>query len=104
MHEIIVSPTKHGKFTAHYKGVLLCTSETPFFDGARELVRRNWASPDDILTMRHEGSLVWAMRATVSRAAACSISQPSAGGAPKLRKYEPFTGPDTSAGHSSEAA
>lgn len=112
MHEIIITPAaetnslrKCGqRFTAEYKGQVLCVSETLFFDGARELLARNWARPDDMLTMRDAGSKFWAMRGRVGKAASLAIKQPSKGKAPQLAKFECYSAPEMNDAASEDAA
>ena len=93
---LIVSPhirrdgTKHpNAFDARLadSGEVLCTSERPFFDGARALLKAGRASPDDMLVMRHAGSDHDALRAKVGVAAGLTIEETGFG--PKRRKYKP---------------
>jgi hypothetical protein len=93
-HTIIVAPhirpdgTRHpNAFDARLDGELVCTSETPFFDGARILLKTGKASPDDVLVMRHTGSDHDALRARVGYAAGLTIEETGFG--PKRRKYKP---------------
>ena len=59
-HAIAVSPhvradsTKHpNAFETWLGGDVLCISETPLLDGARALLARGIAQPDDTIAMRH---------------------------------------------------
>jgi hypothetical protein len=90
---IIVSPhikpddQKHSNaFDVRFRGELICTSETPFLDGARELLKRGMAEPDDMLTMWHEGSEHWAIRARVGMAAKLVRREPKGKGRLRLVK------------------
>lgn len=82
--EIVISPAK---FRAVFGDLELCVSETPFFDGARELLKRRLAQPGDMLTLRHAGAVYWSMRATVRRAAGSMLVETRAG--PRCRQYTP---------------
>ncbi len=90
-HIIAVSPhvgadgTRHpNAFEARLAGALLCISETPMLDGARALLARGIAQPDDTVVMRHAGSHVDALRARVGVAAKLAIED-RPGGDPGLR-------------------
>ena len=88
---ITVSPhmrpdgTKHpNAFEARLAGDVLCVSETPLLDGARALLARGIAHPNDTIAIRHGGSRVDALRARVGVAAGLAVEdRPS--GAPGLR-------------------
>lgn len=91
---LIVTPhirpdgTKHpNAFAAALDGELICVSETPLFDSAREMLRRDMAQPDDMLVMQHAGSTHWAMRGKVGEAAKWTIEESGSG--PRRRRYRP---------------
>ena len=94
-HAIAVSPhmradgTKHpNAFEARLAGAVLCVSETPLLDGARALLARSIAQPDDTIAMRHAGSHVDALRARVGVAAGLAIEdRPSGNPGLLLGKY-----------------
>ena len=94
-HVIAVSPhvgadgTKHpNAFEARLAGAVLCVSETPLLDGARALLARGIAQPDDTIVMRHAGSHVDALRARVGVAAGLAIEdRPSGNPGLLLGKY-----------------
>lgn len=82
---IIVSPhirpdgVKHpSAFDANFNGKLICTSETPLLDSARELLKRGLAHPEDWIVMRHVGSDHDALRAKVGMAAKLMKAERSA--------------------------
>jgi hypothetical protein len=60
-------------------------SRTPFVDGARALLKDNIASPGDLLIMRHAGSNVDALRASVGIAAGLTIAEDG----PRFAKWTP---------------
>lgn len=60
----------------------------PFFDGARELLKRG-IDPDTPLISRHEGSQTIALQSTVGEAARWSVSEADRGGLSK-RPYRPW--------------
>jgi hypothetical protein len=91
---LIVAPhirrdgTRHpNAFDARLDGDLICTSETPLFDGARALLKTGKAAADDMLVMRHVGSEHDALRARVGVAAGLTIEETGHG--PRRRKYKP---------------
>lgn len=93
--EIVINPhiRKDGtkdpcRFDALFGGNLLCVSEAPFFDEARELLKRGLANGEEELTMRREGAENWDLRWTVRCAAAHSISQSPARGGTKSCKIQ----------------
>ena len=96
-HVIVVSPhmradgTRHpNAFEARLAGELLCVSETPLLDGARALLARGIAHPNDTIAIRHGGSHVDALRARVGTAAGLAISDPAGGRRITLRRWEEF--------------
>ena len=96
-HVIAVSPhvgadgTRYpNAFEARLAGAVLCISETPLLDGARALLARGIAQPDDTIVMRHAGSDVDALRARVGVAADLAISDPAGGRRIALRRWEEF--------------
>ena len=96
-HVIVVSPhmrsdsTRHSNaFEARLAGAVLCVSETPLLDGARALLARAIAQPNDTIVMRHAGSHVDALRARVGVAAGLAISDPAGGRRIALRRWEEF--------------
>ena len=83
--------TKHpNAFEARLAGDVLCISETPLLDGARALLARGIALPNDTIVMRHAGSHVDALRARVGVAAGLAISDPAGGRRIALRRWEEF--------------
>ena len=85
-HAIAVWPhvradsTKHpNAFETWLGGDVLCISETPLLDGARALLARGIAQPDDTIAMRHAGSHVDALRARVGVAAGLAIEDRPSG-------------------------
>ena len=83
--------TRHpNAFEARLAGELLCVSETPLLDGARALLARGLALPNDTIVMRHAGSDVDALRARVGTAAGLAISDPAGGRKIALRRWEEF--------------
>ena len=70
--EIVIAPAGGQRqadvFTAHWGDILLATSRTPFFDGARKLLEIG-AEPTDLLIMRHQGSSTPSLRARIAVAA-----------------------------------
>jgi hypothetical protein len=73
------------RYEAHCGGELLSTSRTPFFAAARALLERGH-SPDDAITMRHEGQQVIALRATPGTAAGLTVIENATAG-PRLGRY-----------------
>ena len=93
-HVVIVTPhirpdgRKHANaFDARVDGVLICTSETPFFDAARALLKDGTADPSDMLVMRHAGAHHDALRGKVGAAAGLRIEETGFG--PRRRRYAP---------------
>lgn len=73
------------RYEAHCGGELLSTSRTPFCAAARALLERGH-SPDDTLTMRHEGQQVVALRATLGKAAGVAVIENESAG-PRFGRY-----------------
>jgi len=73
------------RYEARCGGELLATSRTPFFAAARALLERGH-SPDDDLTMRHEGQQVVALRATLGKAAGITVIENETAG-PRFGRY-----------------
>jgi hypothetical protein len=72
-------PARHGKFHARLEdGTELCKStRQPLLDGTRELLKRG-VDPQTRLVMRHEGSPVDALTATVGAAAKLTVDEGNA--------------------------
>ena len=66
------------------------STATPFLTAARVLFAEG-TSPDTELAMRHEGSDMIGLRATVGGAAALRVSEDD-GGLPRFRPFTPFDG------------
>ena len=73
------------RYEAHCGGELLATSRTPFFAAARALLERGH-SPQGVLTMRHAGQQVVALRATLGKAAGVTVIENETAG-PRLGRY-----------------
>jgi hypothetical protein len=58
---------------------LFCSSNTIFFDAARKLLRSGCAAPEDVLIMKHAGSDLEALRATIGHAAKLTVEERDAG-------------------------
>lgn len=93
--EIGAKPCRHwgnteNMFEARVEGELLCRSRTPFLSAARKLQRRG--VPDDtLIEMRHEGSSMVAMRATVGLAAGLTVREDNDGKMPpRFKPYKAF--------------
>ena len=93
---IIVNPAPYekgrpnkvtGKFEARLEDgrMLVRASRTPFFDSARRLLDEG-VDPGTILIMRHKGSTVDALRATVGAAAKLTVAERDASG-PRIEKW-----------------
>ena len=68
--------TRPGKFDARLGDRLLCQSTpTPFCDASRVMLAEGLAEPADTLVMRHAGSQVDALRATVAVAARLTVAE-----------------------------
>jgi hypothetical protein len=81
-------PAAPGRFEVRVGDRLLCASAAPFCAAARVLVAEG-VDPATVLTMRHEGSGVIAMTATVGCAACLTVVEGS-DGVPRFRKWVPF--------------
>jgi len=98
---IIVAPiaSSPGWFTAKLTSdadVLVTSSRTPFLDAARRLLEIGY-SPETLAIMRHAGSQVDSLRATISDAAALTVTTAGNGrpvfavraaAAPPIRSHE----------------
>src|SRR5258708_15707878 len=85
---IIVAPiaSSPGRFMAKLASdgdVLVTSSRTPFLDAARRLLELGY-SADAGLVMRHAGSVVDSLRATVGTAARLTVKEKAAVGEPEL--------------------
>lgn len=68
--------------------VLLESVRTPFFDAARELLRRG-LDPSAVLEMRHRGSSIVALRQAIGRAAKLTVIETNKVG-PLIARWVPF--------------
>ena len=85
--------TRPGKFDARLGDRLLCQSTpTPFCDASRVMLAEGLAEPADTLVMRHAGSQVDALRATVAVAARLTVTD-SRLGRPRFAAWQPFIAP-----------
>ena len=89
MHIVTIAPipTRPGCYTARCNGRLLCRSRQPFLDSARELLATGYPA-DTIIVMRHAGSAVESVRATVGAAAALTVSE-EANRPPRFKLWKP---------------
>ena len=79
--------TKRGPvYDAYLNGTLLCSSRTPFLDGARLLLSQGYPAKT-VLRMRHEGSEHWSLQASIGKAAKLSVRDDRSSG-PTFRAYE----------------
>lgn len=90
---ITVTPAGGGAFHAYRGSVveeakLLCTSSTPFLSAARVLLSEG-VDPATPIAMKHSGSDVVSLRATVGVAATLSIRE-TRGGDFRFVAYRPF--------------
>ncbi|WP_336492634.1 hypothetical protein [Methylobacterium nigriterrae] len=82
------NPRGYGPYRVYPGQTLLCTVRQPFYDGARELLRRGY-SPDAFLTMRHEGSAHRSfVPIPIGQAAKLTVVENDADGL-RVRVYEP---------------
>jgi hypothetical protein len=94
--EIIVSRhiRSNGKphrsdFDCHIDGrAFLCTSRQPFLEAARALIAMGFR-PDVVLVMRHAGSRVVALRASIGVAARLTIDEHNG---TRFAPWKPFSG------------
>ena len=77
--EIIVKPSElRHQFEASLEDRVLCTSQTPFCDSARILLKEG-VNPDLPLIMRHLGSSTVALKSTVGIAAGLTVADDGIG-------------------------
>jgi hypothetical protein len=99
---ITVQPSGHGKFNAFLneqgadksQQCVVENSRTPFCDSARAMLAAHDATtgqclvaPDDLLEMRHHGSSVLALRATIGTAASRTVNDSSGNGTPRFVRW-----------------
>ncbi len=92
---LIVEPVGRDRFSARLDGRLLVTSRVPFCDAARALMAEG-ADPDAVITMRHAGSEVDALRARLSIAAGLTVREDRGG--PEFVRHRPFALDDVRSG------
>ena len=88
--EIVPIPSRPGCFAAYLpdgRG-LIRASRQPLLDGARALAAEG-APSETVITVRHRGSTIVAMRSTVGEAAKWTIEESDRGGLRK-RRWRPF--------------
>lgn len=83
MH-ITITP-KGQLYEARLGGDILTTSRTPFLSSARALLERGH-SPDTVLTMRHAGEEMIALRGTIGTAAPLTVTESDTAG-PRFARY-----------------
>ncbi|QRM27370.1 hypothetical protein [Microvirga sp. VF16] len=71
---IVVRPVSQGRYAALLDSQELCRSSMPFFSAARRLLAQEH-DPSTLLSMRHEGSAVVALRSTIGRAARLTVQE-----------------------------
>ena len=72
---ITITTLGRGLYAAHHAGHgLLAASSQPFLDGCRVLLAEGWP-PDTPVAMAHAGSPHIALRSTVGKAAALTVSE-----------------------------
>jgi hypothetical protein len=91
---IIVAPiaSSPGRFMTKLASdgdVLVTSSRSPFLDEARRLLELGY-SADAGLVMRHAGSVVDSLCATVGTAARLTVKEKAAGSVPRLARWEPY--------------
>ena len=69
-------------------GAVLCTSRQPFLEAARALIAIG-CHPDDILVMRHSGSRVEALRASLGAAVRLTVDEHNG---TRFALWKPFPG------------
>jgi hypothetical protein len=87
---LILTPhtTRHGQFVASLDGEVVCVSDQPLFDGARELLQRGY-HPAARLTTRHLGKPYDNfVPARLDRLAKWTVSESDRDGL-QYRKYTP---------------
>ncbi|WP_336486483.1 hypothetical protein [Methylobacterium nigriterrae] len=83
------NPRGYGQPSVYLGGTFLCTVRQPFFDGARELLRRGY-SPDTLLTMRHQGSAHRSfVPIPIGQAAKLTVVENDTDGL-RVTRYEPY--------------
>jgi hypothetical protein len=79
--------TKRGPvYDALLNGSLLCSSRTPFLEGARVLLSQGYP-PGRVIRMRHEESMHWSLQAPIGKAAKLAVRDDRSSG-PTFRVYE----------------
>lgn len=86
-YEVVVYPTTGGKFRDR-GGLIKRATRTPLFEVARILSAQG-ESDDTQLTLRHEGSTIVAMSATVGRAKGLTVYERDKGTALGFAKFYP---------------
>jgi hypothetical protein len=69
--------------------VVVTTSRTPFLDAARRLLELGYPA-DAVIAMRHAGSVVDSLRATIGNAARLTVKEKAAGSVPRFARWEPY--------------
>lgn len=89
--EIVIRCAGYGstgpRWRTTFDGMLLGVFRCPLYDGARALLAGEFASPDDRLNLRHEGSPIVAISGTVGRLAGWTVSDAERRGDPSLRRW-----------------
>jgi hypothetical protein len=91
---IVVAPCEGGQrggFSAHLEAngqLLVRSSRQPFLDAARELIAQGH-DPSLTLIMRHRGSDVPALRASIGTASRLTVDEDRAR-APRIKRWKPF--------------
>jgi hypothetical protein len=81
-----------GRFDGFVEGFgSIVTSRQQFLDGARALLAKG-VDPAEVLIMRHADTGTDSLRSTVGEAAKWRVAEEVRGSAPKLRKWESYTG------------
>ena len=79
--------SRPGYYTARGDGRLLCRSRQPFLDGARRLLASGYPA-DTMIVMKRAGSVIEALRSTVGRAAALTVSEEE-NRPPRFKRWKP---------------
>ena len=91
MHTVTVTvapiTSRPGYYTARADGRLLCRSRQPFLDGARRLLASGFPA-DTVIVMKCAGSVIEALRSTIGRAAAHTVSE-EAYRPPRFKRWKP---------------
>jgi hypothetical protein len=89
---VVATPAQRGagRFEARLDGHdrVLCVSQTPFFDAARELFAQGY-DPNDLLMLRHGGSDTDSLRAKLGTAASLTVKETGSG--PQVQPWKPFS-------------